>query len=50
MGPDTTSEFSDSPELLQRGAAGDQQTLPDLFARYRDRLKRMVRLRLSRRL
>src|SRR5215472_15639436 len=50
MGSDSTSEFSDLPELLQRAAAGDQQALQDLFGRYRDRLKRMVRLRLSRRL
>src|SRR5215471_1468502 len=50
MGSDSTGEFNDLPELLQRAAAGDQQALQDLFARYRDRLKRMVRLRLSRRL
>jgi RNA polymerase sigma-70 factor (ECF subfamily) len=50
MGSDSTAGFSDLPELLQRAAAGDQQALQDLFARYRDRLKRMVRLRLSRRL
>src|SRR6516164_2480900 len=50
MGSDSTGEFSDLPELLQRAAAGDQQALQDLFARHRDRLKRMVRLRLSRRL
>jgi len=50
MGSDSTGEFNDLPELLQRAAAGDQQALQDLFARHRDRLKRMVRLRLSRRL
>src|SRR5262245_27855480 len=50
MSSDSTGEYSDSPELLQRAAAGDQQALQDLFARHRDRLKRMVRLRLSRRL
>jgi RNA polymerase sigma-70 factor (ECF subfamily) len=50
MGSDTTGAFNDLPELLQRAATGDQQALQDLFARYRDRLKRMVRLRLSRRL
>jgi RNA polymerase sigma-70 factor (ECF subfamily) len=50
MGADTTDEFRDSPELLQRAAAGDERALQELFARYRDRLKRMVRLRLSRRL
>jgi RNA polymerase sigma-70 factor, ECF subfamily len=36
--------------LLQRAAGGDEQALQELFSRYRDRLKRMVRLRLSRRL
>jgi RNA polymerase sigma-70 factor (ECF subfamily) len=50
MSSDSTGEFSDPPELLQRAAAGDQQALQDLFAHHRDRLKRMVRLRLSRRL
>jgi len=41
---------SDVSTLLQRAAAGDQDALRQLFERYRDRLKRMVRLRLSRRL
>jgi RNA polymerase sigma-70 factor (ECF subfamily) len=50
MDSDSTGEFNDLPELLQRAAAGDQEALQDLFARHRDRLKRMVRLRLSRRL
>ena len=50
MGSDSTGEFNDLPELLQRAATGDQEALQDLFARHRDRLKRMVRLRLSRRL
>jgi RNA polymerase sigma-70 factor (ECF subfamily) len=43
----------DSAELemhLRRVASGDQQALADLFARYRDRLRRMVKLRLDRRL
>jgi RNA polymerase sigma-70 factor (ECF subfamily) len=43
----------DSPEesdLLRRAAAGDEEALHALFACHRDRLKRMVRLRLSRRL
>jgi RNA polymerase sigma-70 factor (ECF subfamily) len=46
--------MSDDPsevrEQLRRVLAGDQQALADLFARYRERLKRMVRLRLDRRL
>jgi RNA polymerase sigma-70 factor (ECF subfamily) len=36
--------------LLERAAAGDPESLRQLFSRYRDRLKRMVHLRLSRRL
>lgn len=43
-------ESSDVPELLQRATGGDQEALRELFSRYRDRLKRMVHLRLSRRL
>jgi RNA polymerase sigma-70 factor (ECF subfamily) len=35
--------------LLERAAAGDEGALRDLFARHRDRLKRMIHLRLSRR-
>jgi len=50
MGSDMTNGSSESPEVLLRAAGGDQQALQELFARYRDRLKRMVRLRLSRRL
>jgi len=45
--------MDDSTELrdqLRRLAAGDSQALADLFARYRDRLRRMVKLRLDRRL
>ncbi len=45
-----TTEAADDSALLQRAAAGDQEALSDLFARYRDRLKRMIHLRLSRRL
>ena len=37
-------------DLLQRAVAGDQQALHALFSHHRDRLKRMVHLRLSRRL
>jgi RNA polymerase sigma-70 factor (ECF subfamily) len=36
--------------LLRRAASGDQEALRALFERYRDRLKRMVHLRLNRRL
>jgi RNA polymerase sigma-70 factor (ECF subfamily) len=37
-------------DLLRRAAGGDEQACRELFSQYRDRLKRMVRLRLSRRL
>jgi len=40
----------DTSHLIQRAIAGDQLALADLFDRYRDRLKRMIRLRLDRRL
>jgi RNA polymerase sigma-70 factor (ECF subfamily) len=44
---DDSGEVSD---LLHRAAAGDEPACRELFSRYRDRLKRMVHLRLSRRL
>jgi RNA polymerase sigma-70 factor (ECF subfamily) len=44
---DTVGEHDD---LLQRARGGDAQALADLFAHYRERLKRMIRLRLDRRL
>jgi RNA polymerase sigma-70 factor (ECF subfamily) len=40
---------SDTPELLRRLAAGDPEAAAAVFARYRDRLRRMVVLRLDRR-
>jgi RNA polymerase sigma-70 factor (ECF subfamily) len=43
-------DSGDEMNLLKRAAAGDQQALHDLFEQHRERLKRMVRLRLSRRL
>jgi RNA polymerase sigma-70 factor, ECF subfamily len=46
MALDTPSES----ELLPQAAAGDQAALSELFSRYRERLKRMIHLRLSRRL
>src|SRR5262249_30151037 len=36
-------------ELLQQAQAGDQRALADLFMRYRERLRKMVHLRLDRR-
>lgn len=45
-----TGDRSDSDALLRRAQAGDQEALAELFAHYRDQLRRMVRLRLDRRL
>jgi RNA polymerase sigma-70 factor (ECF subfamily) len=45
-----TDESGAESGLIARAAAGDQEALRLLFSRYRDRLKRMVHLRLSRRL
>ena len=50
MGSFSTADSGDVPDLLRRAAAGDEQAFQELFGRYRDRLKRMVRLRLNRRL
>jgi RNA polymerase sigma-70 factor, ECF subfamily len=41
---------SDTSDLLRRATAGDAQARAELFTTYRDRLWRMVRLRLDRRL
>jgi RNA polymerase sigma-70 factor (ECF subfamily) len=40
----------DTAELLQRAGQGDAEALGDLFSRHRDRLRRMVQMRLDRRL
>ncbi len=50
MGPCMTNEPSETDVLLARVREGDQGALAALFNRYRDRLRRMVRLRLDRRL
>lgn len=50
MAPVTTGDSGEVSDLLRRAAAGDEQALQDLFGLYRDRLKRMVHLRLNRRL
>jgi RNA polymerase sigma-70 factor (ECF subfamily) len=50
-GQDSLSNDSENlAELLRRLGEGDQQALAELFARYRERLRRMVKLRLDRRL
>lgn len=43
-------ETNEVTELVQRAAEGDTRAQEELFSRYRERLKRMVHLRLSRRL
>jgi RNA polymerase sigma-70 factor (ECF subfamily) len=45
-----SDEASDTQDLLQRVRDGDQQAMAELFGRHRERLRRMVRLRLDRRL
>jgi RNA polymerase sigma-70 factor (ECF subfamily) len=41
---------AETVRLLERARAGDQNALAEIFARHRDRLRRMVELRLDRRL
>jgi RNA polymerase sigma-70 factor (ECF subfamily) len=43
-------QSGDNNDLVGQAQAGDQQALGQLFSRYRDRLRRMVHLRLDRRL
>src|SRR5256885_2319608 len=45
-----TASATDEADLLRRATEGDQQALAMLFARYRDRLRKMVGLRIDRRL
>jgi RNA polymerase sigma-70 factor (ECF subfamily) len=44
------SNTGDTADLLQRAQAGDAKALNEIFVRYRERLLRMVELRLDRRL
>src|SRR5690348_17137038 len=50
MGSDEPREPDEAAAILQRAAGGDPHAVRELFSRHRDRLKRMVHLRLSRRL
>src|SRR5438876_6326279 len=50
MGTGMTEDSGEMLDRLQRAAAGDEQAFQKLFSQHRDRLKRMVHLRLSRRL
>ena len=45
-----TAPATEEAELLRQAKAGDQEALAALFARHRDRLRKLVRLRLDRRL
>src|SRR6516165_104724 len=46
----TMNDREDTIPLLRQGASGDHHALGELWHRYRERLKRMIRLRLDRRL
>jgi DNA-directed RNA polymerase specialized sigma24 family protein len=50
MGAAMAENPSESENLLARAQGGDEQALAGLFGHYRERLKRMIRLRLDRRL
>jgi RNA polymerase sigma-70 factor (ECF subfamily) len=50
MGIAMTDDPSQTDDLLARAQAGDERAFTDLFDRYRERLMRMIRLRLDRRL
>ncbi len=45
-----SSDSSETAALIRRAEGGDERALSNLFARYRDRLHRMVKLRMDRRL
>src|SRR6516164_10830849 len=45
-----TGDPSEHRDLLRRAACGDERALAALFTHHRERLRRMVRLRLDRRL
>ncbi len=45
-----TENSSEHGDLFARAALGDEQGLAELFAHYRERLNRMLRLRMDRRL
>lgn len=48
--PQGVDQPEEITELLRRAAAGAEQARQELFSRYHDRLRRMVRVRLNRRL
>src|SRR6266478_7398152 len=50
MGTLMDNNSADTARLLERARAGDQAALNEIFAQHRDRLRRMVEMRLDRRL
>lgn len=50
MGSETTVASDELKDLLERAARSEEQAVEELLSRHRERLKRMVHLRLSRRL
>src|SRR5262249_49032051 len=50
IGATMAHDPSDTEQLVEKLRAGDRQALTDLFQRYRDRLRRMVELRMDARL
>src|SRR5437773_120571 len=50
MGTSMANNSSDTFDLIERARAGDAQALNEIFARHRDRLRRMVEMRLDGRL
>src|SRR5262245_52657084 len=50
MEPPVSPADPETADLLQRAGRGDVQAVGELFARHRDRLRRMVQVRLDRRL
>src|SRR5919201_643798 len=50
MGTLMDNNSADTTRLLEQARAGDQAALNEIFARHRERLRRMVELRLDRRL
>lgn len=50
MGAIVLNDSSADSDLIQRAARGDERAVRELFVKHEDRLKRMIRLRLNRRL
>jgi len=50
MNPDMNADTRTNEELLEAARNGDQDALAALVERHRDRLERMARLRMDRRL